>query len=180
MSLMGCDNQTRLHRAVQHDSLEIVKLLLARSANPNSIDSGGRTPLSLAVLRNRIQIAKILLEHGADVNRRSGVTTLLHLAVRDQHNTLVRVLLEWKADINALDNKYRTPLTVAVCDFNIELVQELLQSRWNARPLSKNQLRPAVLESLKAKKEVYAIITNAPVPITGRSVVENQESMDQE
>src|SRR5262249_7958047 len=66
----GLDGHTALHEAVGAGNLEIVKLLLDKGANASvhqKID--GATPLHIAaVLPNGLESAKMLLDHGAEVN----------------------------------------------------------------------------------------------------------------
>lgn len=57
-----------LHWAVIGDHIEIVKLLLQHRANPNARNSAGRPVLQEACFKNNPEMAKILLEAGADVN----------------------------------------------------------------------------------------------------------------
>ena len=110
----------------------VMKLLLEAGANPNvgAPEGGsgyqGETPLMLVVRGTRISSegtytisaegdlvqAKMLIDHGANVNARrptDGVTAL-HLAVQRRHQGLVDLLLASKADVNAQDDKGKTPL----------------------------------------------------------------------
>jgi cytohesin len=50
--------------------MRIAKLLIKSGADVNMKNNGGRTPLHAAVLRNRIDIVRLLLESGADPNAR--------------------------------------------------------------------------------------------------------------
>jgi ankyrin repeat protein len=50
---------------------DMVELLLEYGANPDDPNSAGRSPLHYAYMRDDRKIARILLEHGADVNFQS-------------------------------------------------------------------------------------------------------------
>jgi ankyrin repeat protein len=56
-----CDNRgfTALHRAAEMGHTDIVKILLANSAN-RSIEAEGHTPLSLAQAQNNSEIIELL------------------------------------------------------------------------------------------------------------------------
>jgi ankyrin repeat protein len=57
--------------------------------------------------------ARLLLEHGAEVNRRDKDNqTPLHLAMGRERFKLARILLEHGADANAENNNGKTPLHI--------------------------------------------------------------------
>jgi len=72
------------------------------------------TPLHVAVAIQNLEIARFLLEHGADVNARDAEGRApLHFAVNRRDLDLMRLLLETKAEPNAKDNAGQTPLALA-------------------------------------------------------------------
>ena len=64
-------NQTPLHAAVMDGFVNIVYTLLHCGAEIDKVDSGGHTALSLAAEMGKLEVAKILVEHGADVKIKS-------------------------------------------------------------------------------------------------------------
>jgi hypothetical protein len=65
-----CGNNTALSHAVEYKYVSMVKTLLELGADPNIKSNCARTyyPLELAVLYNRPDIAKILIDNGADIH----------------------------------------------------------------------------------------------------------------
>jgi ankyrin repeat protein len=111
---------------------DVVRKLIALGADVNHVDQrGGFTPLmyTATTLRghflrgtqaDRNQIARLLIEHGADVNHSLGDgrtagfgQTTLHFAAADKNADLVRILVSAGADRNARSNQGYTPLDVA-------------------------------------------------------------------
>ena len=63
------DNETPLHYATSHDHAEAVIYLIAHGANINAHSTDyDRTPLEEAVRYERLQVARVLLEHGAEAD----------------------------------------------------------------------------------------------------------------
>ncbi|KAJ3113108.1 hypothetical protein HDU96_003783, partial [Phlyctochytrium bullatum] len=84
--------------------------------NPNTeIDEGGSTLLSLAAEFGRVDVTRLMLSHGADINVRCRTAgrSPLHLAAKLGHLDVVRVLLEQGADVDCTDSQNSTPLILA-------------------------------------------------------------------
>ena len=58
----------RLIQAVSDNDVEHVKKILSMGFDPNCGDYDHRTPLHIAVAVKNLEIAKLLIEHGADVH----------------------------------------------------------------------------------------------------------------
>lgn len=75
------------------DTTEVVKLLLAKGADPDIRSSGNRTPLSWAAALGRTAIVEQLLAKGADPRLRdTGGRTLAAWAVDQGHRAIVDLL----------------------------------------------------------------------------------------
>lgn len=99
------DNKTALHLACSAGvDTAFVKMLLESGLDIDSL-AGLETPLSYAVSSNNCDVAKLLLEQGADPDIRLGRgITALYLAVRNRSEELVKAILEKGADVNILDD----------------------------------------------------------------------------
>jgi ankyrin repeat protein len=138
-------NGPPLRSAVQGWQVDMVRLLLARGADPRWQAADGTRFLDWAVNRQgrrantgkELPIIKMLLEHQADINygqeRERG--TVLHQAVSDGRQDLVDFLLANGAAIEARDRYGRRPLHRAVSQKNLEMVALLLKrgAQVNAR-----------------------------------------------
>ena len=98
---------------------------------PQQITSWGGecgTPLHAAALRGRIEMAQLLVAHGADINSRSAFErTPLHIASAEGHLEVADWLLDSGADVNPHDKNDNTPLDLAAAGGRLELVKMLLK-----------------------------------------------------
>ena len=127
----SADGWTALHLAAFFGRLEMVELLLARDAKLDlkSKNSLNNTPLNAAVAANRLEIARCLLEKGADANaHQHGGITPLHEAAAAGNAEMVRLLLAHRADANAISEDNRTPLGMAL-EKGHQKVVEILQPK---------------------------------------------------
>jgi len=71
----------------------------------------GETPLMLAAINNQLELANVLIERGADVNKPGW--TPLHYAATRGHREMMRLLLENEAYIDSESANGTTPLMMA-------------------------------------------------------------------
>src|SRR5262249_38973415 len=107
--------ETVLATCARAGSLEGVKALLARGADPNGREKlKGQTVLMWAALQKHPDVVRTLVERGADVHLRSlgGFTPLLFAAQQGDIET-AKVLLAAGADINETTPESGSALVVA-------------------------------------------------------------------
>ena len=77
--------------AVELQLYNVVKFLLVMRANPNLVDSYGRSPLLVAVATGDLSVVKILLKFGADEKIRDLYgNTVLHIAALSGNLPLIK------------------------------------------------------------------------------------------
>ena len=105
--------------------------MLSKGADINGTDDfKGETALQFAAFSGRIEIVKLLLSRGANVNVNSGSegATPLHQVIGGgaQHD-LIKLLVAEGADLNARDKSGLTPLSSA-SHYALPETSELLRS----------------------------------------------------
>ena len=117
-----------IDEAVARGDLADVRLHI--SANPPSLHQGRdktRSPLAQAVLRNKTEIALLLLESGAKADDCDGAQrSILHLAVERSNAVLVSALLKSGVKPNPRDKDGWTPLHLAAAKNQLEIAKALL------------------------------------------------------
>jgi hypothetical protein len=120
-----------LVKAVQDGNMQRVKGLLGQGAGVNWKDDEGMAPLHYAAGRLRLDLVKLLVEHGADVNLLAGDGAPLYHAInggkylrgpdyvanvkqnQSKRGEIVGYLIAQGADVNARPQKGRSPLWAA-------------------------------------------------------------------
>lgn len=97
----GSQFGTGLMNAAWHGNIEMMKLFIARGANPRRANRNGEQPLQLAVWNGHFAAVKWLLENGAVINRDGDYWGALHYAVFNGHDDIALFLLERGANVNA-------------------------------------------------------------------------------
>ncbi|NXJ77986.1 TANC1 protein, partial [Trogon melanurus] len=115
----------------------------------------GETALTAAAGRGKLDVCKLLLEHGAVVTRpnRRGIPPLF-CAVRQGHWQIAKLLVEHGSDVNVSDRQGRTPLMVASCEGHLTTVEFLLSEGAVISSLDKEGLTALSWACLKGHREV--------------------------
>ncbi len=102
-------------------------LLLAKhpSTKVEFSNTLGESPLMLAAINNQLELAKVLIARGADVNREGW--TPLHYAATKGHREMMRLLLENDAYIDSESANGTTPLMMAAFSTSPLAVKLLLE-----------------------------------------------------
>jgi len=130
---------TALAAACSEGHVDVIQILLRAGANIDlePIDFEDRsnarsTPLSHAVLTNRVHVVRLLLAEGADIHRFSGKgykRTPVHNAVLYAKINVARILISAGADVNKIGTKGdQTPLQLACSTGDEEMFNLVLSA----------------------------------------------------
>jgi ankyrin repeat protein len=111
--------------------------------------------INLATKNKNLDIIKLLIDKGADINQRSSNDdeSPLLIATNDNDEELIKSLIKLGGDINFENSKQLYPLIIAIKNNNIQLVNFLL--RVGAKPNKNRHLKNSLLVYITTNRNKY-------------------------
>lgn len=161
---------TPFHCAVRYSSAEIVKLLI--DAYPEMVNEGGgkrgaSNLLETAADSGRIEIVKLLLEHGADVSSegKEGYNMPLHFA---KTREIAELLISKGCDVNARRQSRYTPLLMAAARRDPEVVRCLIDHGADVNARNKYSETPLHRVAMDWNKEIVEMLLASGADINAK------------
>jgi uncharacterized protein len=129
MSSLGREGLTQLHHCALNGLTTSVKRLLSiRNINVNvKDDESGMTPLHWAAVNGHIEIARLLLQNGAEVNAKGyNGSTPLQFAAEEDNVDILHLLVENGANLEAQNDHGWRALHFATYYGHLHIIQELI------------------------------------------------------
>ena len=126
--------------SIAKNKVEICKLFISAGIDINSRDDLGTPMLNVAVRNDNIELTKMLLEYGADINAVSndrGYTAVMD-AVWKGNKDITKLLIEQGAELNTISKEGQSNLVLAVGANNIAICKMLAEN--GADPDIKDQM----------------------------------------
>ncbi|XP_017037635.1 uncharacterized protein [Drosophila kikkawai] len=156
--------QSTMHKAARQGLIDVVVYCLDRmNMNPDQKDNAGYTPLHEACTQGWLEIARILLQFGANHSEaaQSGIRPL-HGAIENDHEEVVRLLLSYGADPLLATYSGQTPLMLA----SSKLMRGILRAHLSDAQSAAADIKPMRFhgpwEIFDAKEYGYDIFDNVP------------------
>lgn len=125
----GFYNTTPLHGVAEKGPLELVKLLVSKGAKVNAVDKEFSMPLAKAVQADNLEIAKFLLEQGADKTINHSDTEFQTAIFKASSAKMAQLLIANGANVSDRDKKGLSVLLHAVANYlDFDLLKVLLQN----------------------------------------------------
>lgn len=173
-----------LHRAASDGDIDLVKSLISKGANVNSLDEAHRTPIHSAVMQGRREVAEFLIASGADINTKdkwdyrpidvvgtrnrkeilellakNGATiSTIHIAASVGDLTKVKAFVQEGIDVNGLYANGRTPLHFAAQDGQTDIVEFLIAKGADVKAENRRDETPLHTAAANGHKEVVELL----------------------
>ncbi|XP_053738004.1 B-cell lymphoma 3 protein [Synchiropus splendidus] len=153
------NGQTALHLSCEYEQLDCLSLLLTKKNLSSCLEKkncDGLTPLHLAVLHGRKDMASELLKVGADINAmddKSGQNPLMH-AVQCDNIDMIYFLIEERCNVNCQSYSGNTALHSASGRGQVETVQLLLKNGADSSLKNYHNDTPVMVAKNKATTDV--------------------------
>ena len=159
--------RTPLHLA---DDPKIAEMLLAKGASLNAPDNTGNTPLHIAAVYGNVEVMKLLIVKGAEVNARAPVSgwTPLHSAALQGQLEAAKVLLAAGADPNAKASLGDTPLHFGAMKGYDQLVALLLDKGADVNAKGNNALTALHYAAEKGYRSVMEVLIAHGADVTAK------------
>jgi ankyrin repeat protein len=160
-----------LVEACEHDMAAVERLVKA-GADVNAQNRHGWTPLLTACTLKQEQMAKYLVEHGADVNYQTAHlerSTALSLAIERWSMELVTFLLAHGADVNRPGEDEYSPLAHALFCNAYHIVPVLLEAGANVNQTDDGGYTALMSACATAPTEVIQMLLDAGADIHART-----------
>jgi ankyrin repeat protein len=160
------DGNTAFTVTLQKGNYELAELIIKNTPQDQQDvvlntqnHKSGHTPLMDLIFHSYNDIAKLLIDHGADLNTKNNKNnndTALMYAIDNKNNEIATTLIKSdKCNVNQQNNIGETALVKAVYTGNLEIVQQLIQARADLNIQDEYGLT-ALMHATKNKKSEIA------------------------
>ncbi|XP_032148032.1 ankyrin repeat and SOCS box protein 3 isoform X1 [Sapajus apella] len=152
-----------LHLAASQGHWKIVQILLEAGADPNATTLEETTPLFLAVENGQIDVLRLLLRHGANVNGSHSMCgwNSLHQASFQENTEIIKLLLKKGANKECQDDFGITPLFVAAQYGKIESLSILISSGANVNCQALDKATPLFIAAQEGHTKCVELLLSS-------------------
>lgn len=124
--------------AIEQADIPFLESLVAHHVDVNQPAGNGEYPLTLAVRKNNLEMARLLIDHGADpdIRSRKDGRTAIFRALRNPQ--LFRLLVQHKASFDVRDDRGYSVLAAAVSLADADTITEIINSGRTGDVISEN------------------------------------------
>jgi ankyrin repeat protein len=130
------------------------------------------TALNAAIARGDIDIAVLLIDHGAGIEATRGFSEMrpLHTAVNYKQPALVSLLLARGARVDARDGFGRTPLLIAAGVSDAEIARKLLDRGADVNATGKMNYTPLHWAVIRGRRDLFNLLIDFGADVNALSI----------
>ena len=166
--------------AIESGDLEAIKALIEGGAKADTVIDYGEhkiTPLMKATWDGELEIARYLLDSGADVNALDDQKeTALFSAVKRERVEIAQLLIDRGAKVNVRDSREFTPLITAAAAGNFEIVKIIVKAGGNLKD-EMFGLTPLMFAVASRKPEMVNLLVELGAPVDQVSSLSGQTAL---
>ena len=155
-----------IHEAVERGDVKTLKEHLEFGRDINAKNDGSifqlpsiqMTPLYLAIFKERVELAKLLISKGADVDAKCAGMNSLHMVASSGKIELVKFLIAAGANVNARNKEDATPLQLAAVNGIEEVCELLISDGADLKAVAVNGHTPLSLATVQGNREVVILL----------------------
>jgi len=149
------------------DDIDTIRFFLERGADVDAVDEYHFTLLQVASYYGSVEVARLLLQHDANINARNWEgQTPLHAALVNIKDKIgghcfdaIQLLLDNGADVDALDDDHSTPLHVASKYDSVRATRLLLEHGANVHLQNNDGHTPSQVASAYGHEEIVHLLS---------------------
>mmetsp|Transcript_26063 Transcript_26063/g.42509 ORF Transcript_26063/g.42509 Transcript_26063/m.42509 type:complete len:387 (+) Transcript_26063:49-1209(+) len=156
------------------DVAEVMQRIKEDPGCVNRVDFDGNTALSGAIHKRRLEVVKLLLKSGADVDGKYGGDKPLFLAAYYGNDEImadiIRELVRYGAKVDRPDKKGNTPLFTAVRENSYYAVKALLKFKANVNVVDARDMQDTPLHVAveRGNAEIVKLLVNAKAKLNAK------------
>ncbi len=144
--------------AIERSQMGAIETFLDAGVKIDHLFEGRQTPLIIATISGQLNVARYLIQRGADINAcDSGKYTALHWAAFYNHTKLIADLCIAGANIDAEQNSGDTPLSLAVTRGHLAAAGLLLDRKANPN-IASNHGSPLAIAHNRKNAEMLTLL----------------------
>ncbi|MBW1810300.1 MAG: ankyrin repeat domain-containing protein [Deltaproteobacteria bacterium] len=162
-------------QAIRRGDLAEVELRLDNGCPVDTTNQTSRTLLQHAIAAKQFEIARLLIERGADLNVRSkgrstaGKQSPLHMCVISNNIEFAKLLLDKGADVNGGEGTHLTPLHLVARTDNQEMAKLLLSAEAKVDARTKGGRTPLHEAATYAKIKVAGLLISKGADVNAKT-----------
>lgn len=120
------DDGYLIHYAMTHRSDIIVLLMIDAGVNIYASSKSNLQPIHIACSKRNVEIVKLLLDNGADINSALNHDKPVHFAASNSDSRVIKLLFEKGANINESNGYGTKPIHIACRNHNLSVLEFLI------------------------------------------------------